>query len=1284
MSQPTDTSSLLVPIALDAWVVDSQTQQGLAWYKANYQDLASFKSPISEPFSSSGLLDTDPVEQITGKPAPGVHLHWALPDALTRGRQQPDGSFEFPLVPNRWLVVRCEAARNQWGMRAWVVQSDYLVQTDKINNKLGTSAYLDPSRPSGVSNDGTAVVVNDAQLGTSYTIEAWETIAEAGTDNYFLQAVGPGNISFAAFKPFSEDVFSFVDKAANLPPEGTGLFHYTYLVVGWYSATRPVDPLAGVATYVPGLWESETDWKAQTPAQRLNTILDSLGWQVRGELPAAAPATSLYHGLVADVTWPYGTQGSSHVANVQVAVGNTAPDALSALIQNYAVQQSVRDPDPAHDWAAAGNTLSELMQAAMFELLDDYGKPGGTALVRQQVEQSWYSSDPGGTVWQAVPVTAQNTDFDVADSRLTPAQRQALYQQLAALTIAQQAYDETQRTLQAQQGELYRLWLKLSQAQNFGWGDAPEMTPDFESVVLPLLQTKLYPGLAQQVWELCQAQAKAQAQLPDPTDARQATAWADAHWRFPTATAATATLTELGLELKASTAARFWHPSDPVLLICGSNRARKHGEDGRFNPDATLTCRLPGQTITGLRVGSQPEVSAQALGAKVTFNALSRFLRVPAVTNLLTEAFFSEPLNASLIASLAGGDPKVLESAISGLLTDSSGPDAWVGTPPSPLAYGPWQQAWSPLFLEWMVNYYPTVADAKGHFEPSAWRFDGTDYTWTGQEQHLKYALNFKGRAVVTPYAQNVFQNKLRKYLTDHPGIKNAQLEALLEEVMSWDILAQRLSGLTDQLLTLRSQETFPPPAASTALTCPNPADGTIDIGALVQDEYHLMPVLEGDGNVHNFFFPIRGGVVTFPDQRLQVVDAFGQTYDLTKVNTGQGFQPLISPSLLPPAGTTLHNLTPFVLGPRLVQSARLDLTLLANDGGGRDVRTTPNNNPICGWLLPNHLDNSLAVYDAAGTPLGELWLLPPGNSWRPRPGPPGPTPPPRTPADIANPTLRRVVSTLAEQTAAVLTDFLHVVDETLWTVDPLGGRADAFLSTLIGRPLAVVQVEATLTLNGPAATNQFWRSMVTPDSTLEHYQPIHDTGGVEDVPFPVRLGSLDLRNDGLLGYFRTEGSGSYSTFYTVHPVPKVGNGANFIKPILRPVGPGPIFQGDVYLQPDGPGTILTMLLDPRGVVHGYTGILPVQTVALPAHLVEEFLRTLLVTFQTGPILADPGPIRTPQPAEKQGTWSWLQHVGPTWEQTDIVDTTDAARFPPQPPTLREGWLQLSGLEEEG
>lgn len=74
--------SILVPMQVEAKVVSEPTP---------------VPALTGAPFNEEGLLE------------PGVHLHWALPDALTRARfsdRAHGGHTLFPGVPDLWLVVR--------------------------------------------------------------------------------------------------------------------------------------------------------------------------------------------------------------------------------------------------------------------------------------------------------------------------------------------------------------------------------------------------------------------------------------------------------------------------------------------------------------------------------------------------------------------------------------------------------------------------------------------------------------------------------------------------------------------------------------------------------------------------------------------------------------------------------------------------------------------------------------------------------------------------------------------------------------------------------------------------------------------------------------------------------------------------------------------------------------------------------------------------------------------------------------------------------------------------
>src|SRR5205085_4973304 len=180
----------------------------------------------------------------------------------------PSSATSFPLVPNRWLVVRYSPAATQGGPRqtlAWVLQSDAI---DDNADPLQSNSFVHPF-PS------TPDAIQPTRLGTKATVlSAWA--GEAGnTQKFFLRAVGPGEATFAAYQPGIVNVFSFYDpiydpnatsddpnyKTDTQPlPEGTYL---SYLVVGWYSDPQQ-DPLYGPVTGWDNLgYPIRTPWSGE-------------------------------------------------------------------------------------------------------------------------------------------------------------------------------------------------------------------------------------------------------------------------------------------------------------------------------------------------------------------------------------------------------------------------------------------------------------------------------------------------------------------------------------------------------------------------------------------------------------------------------------------------------------------------------------------------------------------------------------------------------------------------------------------------------------------------------------------------------------------------------------------------------------------------------------------------------------------------------------------------------------------------------------------------------------
>ncbi|GGR09769.1 hypothetical protein [Streptomyces netropsis] len=395
MSSP---SPLIVPVQVDALLVNERVRANETWrrWDPDFERLDERQPPEPDPFGSSA----------TGKPGHGIHLQWLVPDALRRGRQDgPAGKVEFPIVPNRWLVVRYSRPTDRPGSTpsavGWVVDSDFLDDAD------GTSSFLDPW----------AEGLKPAWIGRLHDLAEAPWTEPAGR-RPFLTAVGPGLPTFATFQPYNKNVFSLHDPLTDL--EEPSLL--SYLVVGWYS-----DPA----------W----DILAAPPGGDVRALLESLRWSTTES--AFRPARSLYAGSALGLSWKIdGDRPDSDkpdvVTDIDVAVGHVATDAETALHP-----AALDDPEAARLW-----------EAFCYDLLDVLDEDGDAAL-DQATRRTWFGNEQGGYTWRIV-------DRPPADGspqpRLTPQQSADERQWLAALNATQAEHDAASRELSHFQRRLYGLW----------------------------------------------------------------------------------------------------------------------------------------------------------------------------------------------------------------------------------------------------------------------------------------------------------------------------------------------------------------------------------------------------------------------------------------------------------------------------------------------------------------------------------------------------------------------------------------------------------------------------------------------------------------------------------------------------------------------------------------------------------------------------------------------------------------------------------------------------------
>src|SRR6185437_15407660 len=82
--------------------------------------------------------DTTPVWALES----GVHLHWAMPDALTHADTSA-GGMKFPALPNRWLVTRVTGAGR--AARHWIIRSDAVSASPPGGNPAPTVPVAEPA-----------------------------------------------------------------------------------------------------------------------------------------------------------------------------------------------------------------------------------------------------------------------------------------------------------------------------------------------------------------------------------------------------------------------------------------------------------------------------------------------------------------------------------------------------------------------------------------------------------------------------------------------------------------------------------------------------------------------------------------------------------------------------------------------------------------------------------------------------------------------------------------------------------------------------------------------------------------------------------------------------------------------------------------------------------------------------------------------------------------------------------------------------------------------------------
>ena len=260
----------------------------------------------------------------------GVHLHWAMPDALLRGRleQRDDGAsnrLSLPQLPDRWVVLRIvlPAGGGQPAVRGWVLEADRAVAVPLEQWSEGSAA-------------------SQAATPAGQQVQPGDLTGTVG-----------GSITWSAVYDAVVNRFAFHDPLADLAadaPNGVDRNGAAYLVAGWWSqpAADPLDSArssASLGELLDGLgWRLLADFgdAGSEQQQRASdqTLRAALGLTTGSRFPVAEAAATTQKGispLGASVARPEAVATSSKFAAEAARVFRAEPWHLRSTLLHGAV-----------------------------------------------------------------------------------------------------------------------------------------------------------------------------------------------------------------------------------------------------------------------------------------------------------------------------------------------------------------------------------------------------------------------------------------------------------------------------------------------------------------------------------------------------------------------------------------------------------------------------------------------------------------------------------------------------------------------------------------------------------------------------------------------------------------------------------------------------------------------------------------------------------------------------------------------------------------------------------
>lgn len=597
------------------------------------------------------------------------------------------------------------------------------------------------------------------------------------------------------------------------------------------------------------------------------------------------------------------------------------------------------------------------------------------------------------------------------------------------------------------------------------------------------------------------------------------------------------------------------------------------------------------------------------------------------------------------------------------------------------------KQKWNPFILDWEVKLLNAhLHDQQGAY--SEWglqgNFDlnqyGPDFLQKGGYTEGKLSV-FSGTVLMSSHASNALMKGIETFIQEYFAshrIQNQPQNFL--KATSWSSVSASLSKTESQTASGYQNPIYTAWKVYADLSAKNTLAQTLNgfnqasimqkktpqlpiaepigfhfeqqftgqVKDKVGNERHTSPIMAFD------FLPIRTGQLTL--SRLSLIDNFGVPVEVdpTSENT------IIADTLKTSEGDAY-------LKPRLVQPARLTFRWLAA-GSNMEMNSHTVTSPICGWLMADYFNGAVVVYATSGHALGSVdkagvWnTVPWSNS------------PSDLTGDISNIHLLKTVQKLCGN-PTFLADFLSTTQSAQNNIAPPNAHLFNTKSMLMGKPIAVVRATVGFELQGLPAIDQSWSSLLTDmhncTTDLPWRYAKRNSDNWSTIKLPLRLGEHSQLNDGLIGYWIEDNQGNLrSTFYSPSASAGTVNDAD--------VSIYNTSNSQVQWMCLGEEPVnMTMLINPHGLVHATTGILPVKAISIPpSHYLPAMEKMRMWFRSTGILQLDQRKgkeIKLDLPPISGYKWQWWDKFHGLQEVAKRESSTRTAS-----PEVWDGWLLLT------